>query len=256
MGDFMKICYYTLQIELTRRCNQECIHCCRGECQNVDITKKIIDDFFNNNEIHEIANLLFTGGEPTLNGEMLEYFVDELIKRKTKVHNFILSINGLSYSEALVCGLNKLNNYILALHPGAICPGILMITQDQFHKPANPEVVTKLESLSYFSPIMQTYLREEDILPYGNAIKNHLTNAKPNIVDLTDYKKNMEVTKIDEEEFLMIEYQYIAANGNIINDGCQDYELMDKYALGNVETPIVDIYLKNKNKSLELRTTA
>lgn len=42
----MKIYYYQLQFELTRRCNQECAHCCRGEAQNIDIKKEIIDDFF------------------------------------------------------------------------------------------------------------------------------------------------------------------------------------------------------------------
>lgn len=41
----MKLFYSRLQIELTRRCNQSCIHCCRGNSQNIDLTKEIVDTF-------------------------------------------------------------------------------------------------------------------------------------------------------------------------------------------------------------------
>ena len=42
----MKLNYSRLQIELTRRCNQSCEHCCRGEAQPVDLTKEKVNDFF------------------------------------------------------------------------------------------------------------------------------------------------------------------------------------------------------------------
>lgn len=42
----MKIYYSRLQIELTRRCNQSCAHCCRGEAQILDLTEDIVNTFF------------------------------------------------------------------------------------------------------------------------------------------------------------------------------------------------------------------
>lgn len=131
----MKIYYSRLQIELTRRCNQSCAHCCRGEAQNVDLTKEIIDDLFEKNDIYYIGTLLFSGGEPTLNGEMLEYTVDKIIEKEIMIDRFLFGINGLSYSEAFVNGLNKLQNYILlkSERPRRQA-GILMVSQDQFHQ--------------------------------------------------------------------------------------------------------------------------
>lgn len=39
---------------------------------------------------------------------MLEYIVNKIIEKEIIVEIFILSINGLSYSEELIRGLNKL----------------------------------------------------------------------------------------------------------------------------------------------------
>ena len=159
----MKIYYSRLQIELTRRCNQSCAHCCRGEAQNVDLTKEIIDDLFEKNDIYYIGTLLFSGGEPTLNGEMLEYTVDKIIEKEIMIDRFLFGINGLSYSEAFVNGLNKLQNYILlkSERPRRQA-GILMVSQDQFHQKADPKVIEKLQSLSYFSPIDKQETKEEN----------------------------------------------------------------------------------------------
>lgn len=110
----MKIYYEDLQFELTRKCNQECAHCCRGESQDLDLTKDIVDAFFDNNVV-SINRLLFSGGEPTLNGEMLNYIVDKIIEKGINVDMFTLSTNGLSYSESFINGLNKLYGYIMKL---------------------------------------------------------------------------------------------------------------------------------------------
>ena len=251
----MKLYYSRLQIELTRRCNQSCAHCCRGEAQNIDLTKEIVDDFFEKNDIYYISNLLFSGGEPTLNGEMLEYFIDKIIEKDIIVYSFMLSINGLSYSKELINGLNKLRDYIILKSDSErYYPGILMISQDQFHKEANKEVIEKLKDLSYFSPIDKHIINEEDILPYGRALENGLSKQQPDLSELIDYQKNYRIKEYEGTTYLVIDYQYIAANGNIINNGCESYDLMDEYALGNVQDQsIEEIHLKNQVKKLTLK---
>lgn len=250
----MEIRYSKLMIEITRECNQICKFCCRGPYQELHQSKDNIDALFDNNDIRFIGKLVFSGGEITLNGELVDYTVDKIIKNEILVNSFITSINGLSYSEDLVRGLTKLKDYIIKTSDyERICPGILMITQDQFHADANPNVVRKLNDLSYFSPILKIEIPKKDILPYGYAITNHLTDAVPDLSDLTDYHKNYEIVNENGKTYLYIELQYISANGNIVNDGVQSYDLMDKYALGNVAIDkIQDIYLSSEEKKLYL----
>lgn len=251
----MKLYYSRLQIELTRRCNQSCAHCCRGEAQNIDLTKEIVDDFFEKNDIYCISNLLFSGGEPTLNGKMLDYIVDKIIKKEITVDMFMLSINGLTYSKELINGLNKLRDYIIlkskiSRHKA----GLLMISQDQFHEEANQEVIEKLKDLPYFSPVEKYTIGEKNILPYGRALENGLSKQQPDLSELIDYQKNYRIKEYEGTTYLVIDYQYIAANGNIINNGCESYDLMDEYALGNVQNQsIEELYLKNKSKNLTLK---
>ncbi len=249
----MKLCYLRLQFELTRRCNQKCAHCCRGESQNVDLTKDIVDSFFEKNDIYSIDTLLFSGGEPTLNGKMLEYIVDKLIEKDIIVEMFMLGINGLSYSQEMINGLNKLKDYIIAKSDRKrYCPGLLMVSQDQFHKEADPEVIKQLSGLSYLSPVKKANIPPEILLPYGRAYTNGLSKQQPNLKDLTDYQKNYKIKEYEGNTYLTISYQYISANGNVINDGCQSYDLMEQYALGNVcEQRIEEMYLTGNSRILK-----
>lgn len=44
----MKYILNNIAIEVTRKCNAKCSHCMRGESQNIDTTKEIIDSILNN----------------------------------------------------------------------------------------------------------------------------------------------------------------------------------------------------------------
>ena len=39
----MKIKTGMLAFEVTRRCNETCLHCCKGKAESIDMTKEIID---------------------------------------------------------------------------------------------------------------------------------------------------------------------------------------------------------------------
>ena len=244
----MEICYNNLQIEPTRRCNGICAHCCRGDEQKIDLTEEIIDIFFSKNPIYSISRLMFSGGDPPLNGHMVDYTIDRIIEYKIPVDMFMLSINGLNYSSDLVIGLTKLRDYILSISERKVyVPGLLFISQSQYHKEADPKVIEKLSNLSFFSKPHKDIIRPEDLLPYGRAYENGLSKQSQDLTELTNYQKNFKVKNYKGKDYLIIEYQYLSANGNVVNDGCQSYDLMDKYALGNVKDETIEsMYLKGK----------
>ncbi|MCH5167642.1 MAG: radical SAM protein [Erysipelotrichales bacterium] len=244
----MKICYNDLQFESTRRCSGNCKHCCRGNAQNIDLTEELVDIFFEKNNIHHIGRFMLSGGEPSLNGHIADYLVDKLIDYRVAVDMFTVAINGLTYSEDLVSALTKLRDYILSTSDRHIyVPGLLLVSQSQYHEDADPKVIKKLSELSYFPKPEKSIIKDEDLLPYGRAYENGLSVQEPNLEELTNYQKNFKVKKYDGVDYLVIEYQYIAANGNVVNDGCQSYDLMDKYALGNIKDETIEnIYLKGK----------
>lgn len=241
----MKIVYSSIQFELTRKCNQSCLHCCRGESQNLDLSQDVIDAFVDKNDIHSISSLKFSGGEPTLNGEALEYLVKRLIEKQIEVNSFILSINGLSYNKVLADALTELNQYCgkFSLRPRERY-GTLFVSQSQYHKEASQEVIDKFSQLPYFiAPRRIDKIEPQHLLPYGNAAKNNLTTNQPSIDEIIDYDKSINITEYQGETFLVFNYQYISSNGNVLTDGCISYDMMDKYHIGNVmDKSMIEMY--------------
>lgn len=87
-------------IEVTRRCQLQCKHCMRGDSQDIDISYDAIDNLLNNTEM--IGKLSFTGGEPTLNLDIISYFLQEASNRKIPIAGLDIITNGVDKSMRLV----------------------------------------------------------------------------------------------------------------------------------------------------------
>ena len=105
-----KITFDHLTIEITRRCNMHCPHCMRGESQNIDIDHKYIDALLDQTEL--IGRLFFTGGEPTLALDTMDYILDQLYAQGIPVLGFDLFTNGLIYSERFMELVKEYGKYV------------------------------------------------------------------------------------------------------------------------------------------------
>ena len=133
-----------LAIEVTRRCNMSCAHCLRGEAQNMDIDKKYIDKLLE--DVSNISYILFTGGEPSLNIEAIEYTLQRCQELNISVGGFYIVTNGKN---------NVLPLTIACLKWYAYCDDYediygLALSRDMFHDEIDKDAEKILRGLSFF----------------------------------------------------------------------------------------------------------
>ena len=94
----MKYKLDSIMFELTRFCNMECPHCIRGEMQKGRISKKTITKVLESIGDY-IPVLMFTGGEPALAVDLIEYTLSECQRLNISVGNFWMATNGMIHSK-------------------------------------------------------------------------------------------------------------------------------------------------------------
>lgn len=112
-NDFEKLDFDMLHFEITRRCNLACSHCFRGEAQNIDMTREVIDRAFNN--IRSVKSIAITGGEPMLATEQIEYLTDKIIALDMPLLECSMVVNGTildERAERFITALNRLGSYL------------------------------------------------------------------------------------------------------------------------------------------------
>lgn len=107
---------FELYIVFTRNCNLRCSYCYQAKSDK-NITKETIDriiDFIIDNPKINYINLF--GGEAFTQLEMIDYFIDELIKVKNNFHrefNLYSNTNGTIYNDKFINIINKISNNFL-----------------------------------------------------------------------------------------------------------------------------------------------
>lgn len=247
----MKLRLNDLAIETTRRCNISCSHCMRGPSQNINMTPKIIDTFFERNDIEYIDHLCFSGGEPTLNPEIISYTIEKIIKDNLQVRKIATVTNGQIYSEEIVDAFNRFNQYrnrqsideipkkYQACSEDTIRKLIkdntdnharITFSKDQYHK----EIPSKIEELylqeSKGLKITSTpHLKEEKIYKTGNAsIGKDFTYQ---LDQLRYYKEN--------NIYVVFDLLYITTPGYITTEGMGTYQDMDQINMGHVSNTTI-----------------
>lgn len=212
-----------LAVEVTRRCNMSCAHCLRGEAQNCDINHKYIDALLE--DISGIGSVTFTGGEPSLNVDAIEYMLQQCQEREIPVGSFYVVTNGKANTMALAMACLKW--YAYCDDDDEICG--LALSQDMFHDSVDVDNIRILKGLKFF--------REGDKRTDFNFVT--LIN-EGRAQDLGGFRKISEDSR--HSEFSFEEWQdemyietmiYLSANGDIKTDCDVAYE-NDDYTIGSV----------------------
>ncbi len=238
-----------VSIEITRRCNQKCEHCMRGDSENIDISKDYIDKLFSEDKLI-IANLNLSGGEPTLNEELIEYIIDKIIDEKIIVLSLQMTTNGLIYSERIIKAFERfhayVNNRLINLYNFFKLQSpitAIRLSNDQYHLPTS-------NYKDYLGPIKIEYTGSKDYLDdeillagrarhfcFGQYYDYHLYNI--------DFYNNGMID-IFNNSF------YLTATGFVTNNGDGEYKDMDIINFGRIEDFSFDKLKQENTKKLDI----
>ena len=125
-----KIALDSLVIEVTRRCNMKpiCSHCFRGNPENIDINLKAVDNVLD--QVVELGDVKMTGGEPLLNISGIKYIFSGIKERNIILTNFVITTNGLVFSNEFVDLIKDISEYLTKWKDGKI---FLFCSVDKYH---------------------------------------------------------------------------------------------------------------------------
>lgn len=248
MNSNEKLHLYYLELEITRKCNLKCKHCCRGEAQDLTISEQVIDTVLD--QIHGAAIINLTGGEPMLVPERVEYIVDKIIENRIKVFGFGAVVNGTIQDKRAISFINSLNKIASYIDENTITDehnkvGI-GISDDEFHQ-NNPDQAIAFYK-KYASDLVYVDNHDKTIKNKGKQVEiinsgRAKTNKIGKIWDV--YKcpySNKECCRSchriemeDGENYPIIKCPIqINANGNVTLSAMLSYEEADKYIMGNI----------------------
>ncbi len=226
-----------LILEVTRKCNMCCDHCLRGEPQKQDMTKVIINKVLDTFE--SICTVTFTGGEPTLNLDLIRYFFNEADKRGKLPSSFWLATNGKENQIELAALL--LEYYPLVDEPE--CCGVA-VSKDYFH---DEPKINYLAGLSFYDSS-----KEHDIYNPDDSWLIKSGNAE--LYDLGSQEKadrrsqNLYLDAHGNNNFT-IEQVYVNALGDVIPDCDYSYIEQEKMKLCHIDDLVEYIHLISETKT-------
>ncbi len=236
----MKFIIYNVLFEVTRRCNLKCAHCMRGDAQNINLDEKHVDAFFELNKFRDIYSLDFSGGEPTLNPNIIAYTVDKIINEKIPVSEIGLVTNGQIYSEVIVDAFSKFTDYRRQ-------QAIELYTRKNLNTLLEEAKTKKYSSISlsddwYHEDVKQevktNYLKSEDkinISSHPVFAKDLIKTGRSTSGKEVDYKIDLKYGVRDIEDCVIQSYIYLTANGELTTTGIGTFEDMDTLNMGKVE---------------------
>ena len=129
-----------VMFELTRWCNMECEHCVRGTRQRKRQTQENIRLVLNN--FDRISSIMFSGGEPALALDLMEYTLEYCKHHRIRIGNFWMATNGSVVSKRF---LNCIYDWFEYCDDNDISG--LRISLDPFHEGISRKSLLKFKGL-------------------------------------------------------------------------------------------------------------
>lgn len=227
----MKLAANNLILEVTRRCNMACAHCMRGDTQNKDMTREMVDLLLS--QLNEIGTITFTGGEPTLNVDIIRYTLERCKALNISVYGFYIVTNGKTVTEDFLITCLQWHAYAIQCSGDDEYSGVAL-SHDKFHEPIPAENKALLRTLACFRPNdKDTNFDKYGVIALGRGafltdtpVNEHRYAHKPEnfIEDMNDGNCRAET-------------MCVTVNGDILSDCDYAYDNIDHLLVGNITNP-------------------
>lgn len=241
-----------LIIEITRRCNMSCDHCCRGCSEAIDISEEYVVNAFK--KIDNIGVLTLTGGEPSLKPDKIRMITRIAKEMNIDIDSFYIATNAMVVKDEFIMAVIEL--FLYCNNHDTDCGCVLDISNDMYHMYGMDESdfeknVDKLKSLSFTRK-----KNVDDYETYENAIINQ-GFAESNYQDVRQYRIcSFEIDEFDEGSSIYDAQIYLNSKGMFVADCNLSYETQDLcefLQLGHVMNENLDLVeaCKGFNQRLE-----
>ena len=211
-----------------------CIHCMRGDAENVNLDPNILNSFLK--QVKDITTLTITGGEPSLVPEIMIKLLRKFQKYKVDVGNIYIVTNGKKITNKFITACIEWYLYCYDNEISAVCT-----SKDMFHEPVWPDNIKKLEALSFFNNRdKNTDFTKTHVLNIGRAKTLHLPNVTKND---RPYFEEIECETIDEHTIEVCSGNItVTTNGDILSQCDYAYNETDAIKIGDVNDDMYEIF--------------
>lgn len=255
-----KVYIENLMIEVTRRCNMACPHCLRGEAQDMDISFAVLENLLA--RVDSIRELVFTGGEPSLNPDAMLETLRLCKVHRIPVQTVWIATNGRQLPDRFIKACHKWNAYTVKTYydsPYSKISGSEILTRimkdrsqegyverecgcytavslDMFHEDLDMDDLTKILSLPNLvadkAHIEDTSYNTRWVIGEGRAAENGIAEpAENDRFHRCTY--NIEETDIPVDEG-RIEELYVSCDGSLLKSCDYSYANMKRFARGKI----------------------
>ncbi len=204
-----------LWLEVTRRCNMSCTHCCRGEAQDIDMDCNSLMWLLE--QTGSVGMLGFTGGEPTIAPEKMLEILQTFKTTNTPVNILEMVTNGKDISDHFIYAWAAWLDY--CSNPGA---AQVYVSTDEFHERVD---VSRLSDTLNCSVRLRGL---EQVLAEGRMSNDSSLSRVDNLM----------VTLVDNNITSPV---YLSCEGNLLSGVDWSYQSQEQVRICNVvDTDVLD----------------
>lgn len=227
-----KITWDHISIELTRKCQLKCRHCYRGKSENREIGIETLDKFLENTEI--IGMLHFTGGEPLLALDQMEFVADKLNEYRIPLFKMQVIANGYERSDRFFEIIKKFNEIIHICHKygrnnGQDVPNIasyivICVSCDRYH---TEQGYDPNDTVKFYKNKLKGYAKvtqyTEGDMPYAKGNGKNLAESVNIVMPSDKIKRQIEYLTRDHKPMCPYGRTYNLVHENQIYCVCEMY---------------------------------